>query len=159
MATAAGAACAYHPETNDNVHLRSAGSEAGRHRGPQESGVGVLQRQPAGAQRAGLRGCGGPVLGPLAGDAEAARRRASATRGRLSADSPLLGGPLTTGAGAEDPRSERPVFDPDEDVYRLPQPRPETDTSHDPRGLRDLIPPADPSREVDDWGRSERIFS
>jgi 1-acyl-sn-glycerol-3-phosphate acyltransferase len=28
----------------------------------------------------------------------------------------------------------------------------------DPRLLRDLIPRADPSREVDDWGRSERVF-
>jgi 1-acyl-sn-glycerol-3-phosphate acyltransferase len=51
------------------------------------------------------------------------------------------------------------VFDPDEDVYRLPQPYPESETTHDARGLRDLIPPPDPSREVDDWGRSERIFS
>jgi 1-acyl-sn-glycerol-3-phosphate acyltransferase len=29
----------------------------------------------------------------------------------------------------------------------------------DPRRLRELIPSADPSREVDDWGRSERVFS
>jgi 1-acyl-sn-glycerol-3-phosphate acyltransferase len=28
----------------------------------------------------------------------------------------------------------------------------------EPRLLRDLIPRADPSREVDDWGRSERVF-
>ncbi|MEA2443977.1 MAG: hypothetical protein QOJ12_1269 [Thermoleophilales bacterium] len=119
----------------------------------------VIQRQPAGPPWAGLRGCGGPILGPLADDAEAARRRASATRGRLSADSPLLGGPLPGGAGAENPRSRRPAFDPDEDVYRLPQPRPETDTTHDPRGLRELIPPQDPTRAVDDWGRSERVFS
>src|SRR3954447_4587161 len=158
MATAAGAACAYHPETNDNVHLRSAGSEAGRHRGPQESGVGVLQRQPAGAQRAGLRGCGGPVLGPLAGDAEAARRRAAATRGRLSADSPLLGGPLTTGAGADEPPAHPPEFDPPEAAERLPQPRPEQETALDPRALRDLLPSPDESRALDDWGRSERVF-
>src|SRR5215216_3744084 len=138
-------------ETNDNVHLRSTGSEAGRHRGPQESGVDVLQREPAGPQRARLRGCGGPVLGSLAGDAEAARRRASATRGRLSVDSPLLGGPLTTGAGAEEPRADRPEFDPHEDVYRLPQPRPE-------RELRELLPAPDESRALDDWGRSERVF-
>src|SRR5829696_1366898 len=158
MGRAAGAASAYHPETNDNVHLRSAGSEAGRHRGPQERRVGVVQRQPAGPERAGLRGCGGPVLGPLAGDAEAARRRASATRGRLSADSPLLGGPLTTGAGAEEPRAERPEFDPHEDVYRLPQPRPELERQEDPRALRELLPAPDESRALDDWGRSERVF-
>jgi 1-acyl-sn-glycerol-3-phosphate acyltransferase len=29
----------------------------------------------------------------------------------------------------------------------------------DPRLLRDLIPRPDPAREVDDWGRSERVFS
>jgi 1-acyl-sn-glycerol-3-phosphate acyltransferase len=34
----------------------------------------------------------------------------------------------------------------------------ELDERFDPRALRDLIPQADPSREVDDWGRSERFF-
>jgi 1-acyl-sn-glycerol-3-phosphate acyltransferase len=97
-------------------------------------------------------------LGPLAGDAESARRRASATRGRLSADSPLLGGPLTNDADAEEPRSRRPEFDPSEDVYRLPQPRPERELVEDPRALRELLPPPDESRAVDDWGRSERVF-
>jgi 1-acyl-sn-glycerol-3-phosphate acyltransferase len=29
---------------------------------------------------------------------------------------------------------------------------------YDPRALRELIPPPDTSREVDDWGRSERVF-
>jgi 1-acyl-sn-glycerol-3-phosphate acyltransferase len=29
----------------------------------------------------------------------------------------------------------------------------------DPRRLRELIPTSDPSREVDDWGRSERVFA
>jgi 1-acyl-sn-glycerol-3-phosphate acyltransferase len=29
----------------------------------------------------------------------------------------------------------------------------------DPRALRELIPAPDPSRDVDDWGRSERVFS
>jgi 1-acyl-sn-glycerol-3-phosphate acyltransferase len=33
------------------------------------------------------------------------------------------------------------------------------DREPDPRRLRELIPTADPSREIDDWGRSERIFS
>jgi 1-acyl-sn-glycerol-3-phosphate acyltransferase len=97
-------------------------------------------------------------VGPLAEDAEAARRRASAGRGRLSRDSPLLGGPLTSGAGAEEPRSDAPEFDPHEDVYRLPQPRPAAEP-YDPRALRELIPAPDPSRDVDDWGRSERVFS
>jgi len=33
------------------------------------------------------------------------------------------------------------------------------DTDADPRLLRELIPAPDPGREVDDWGRSERVFS
>ena len=38
-------------------------------------------------------------------------------------------------------------------------PRPEHGgESSEPRLLRDLIPRQDPSREVDDWGRSERVF-
>ena len=99
------------------------------------------------------------VLGPLAEDAEAARRRASATRGRLSPDSPLLGGPLTTGAGAEEPRADAPGVRPAR--RRLPAARSrgrQASSRHDPRALRELIPAADPSREVDDWGRSERVF-
>jgi len=34
----------------------------------------------------------------------------------------------------------------------------EADPRFDPRALRELIPQADPGREVDDWGRSERVF-
>jgi 1-acyl-sn-glycerol-3-phosphate acyltransferase len=98
-------------------------------------------------------------LGPLAGDAEAARRRASATRGRLSADSPLLGGPLENGAGAEEPRPRRPEFETaSDDPYSLPERRRERETAVDPRALRELLPPPDTSRAVDDWGRSERVF-
>jgi 1-acyl-sn-glycerol-3-phosphate acyltransferase len=40
-------------------------------------------------------------------------------------------------------------------------PRPESvegDDGFDPRALRELIPKPDGSREVDDWGRSERVF-
>jgi 1-acyl-sn-glycerol-3-phosphate acyltransferase len=37
-------------------------------------------------------------------------------------------------------------------------PRPD-ETASAPRLLRDLIPRAEPGREVDDWGRSERVFS
>jgi 1-acyl-sn-glycerol-3-phosphate acyltransferase len=55
-------------------------------------------------------------------------------------------------------RAEQPAFDPDEDVYRLPEPRAPSEADGDPRALRELIPAADPSREVDDWGRSERVF-
>jgi 1-acyl-sn-glycerol-3-phosphate acyltransferase len=40
----------------------------------------------------------------------------------------------------------------------LPRRRSPEDGEPDPRALRALIPAADPSREVDDWGRSERVF-
>jgi 1-acyl-sn-glycerol-3-phosphate acyltransferase len=120
--------------------------------------VGGLHGYPAGPAREGLRGCGGRVLGALAEDAEAARRRASATRGRLSVDSPLLGGPLTSGAGAEHPRALAPAFDPDEDVFKFPQSPARREPETNLRALRELIPAPDPSRAIDDWGRSEHAF-
>jgi 1-acyl-sn-glycerol-3-phosphate acyltransferase len=39
----------------------------------------------------------------------------------------------------------------------LPE-RADGDDGFDPRALRELIPQTDTSREVDDWGRSERVF-
>src|SRR5690242_4994806 len=59
-------------------------------------------------------------------------------RRHLSSESPLLGGPLPSGAGAEEPRGRAVAYDEDADVY--------------------LLPDAHPRREVDDWGRSERVF-
>jgi 1-acyl-sn-glycerol-3-phosphate acyltransferase len=98
-------------------------------------------------------------MGSPAEEAPGARRRAPAGRGRLSADSPLLGGPLDSGAGAEEPRAEHSGFDPREDPYSLPRRRVEqVETGSDLRTLRALIPVRDTSREVDDWGRSERVF-
>jgi 1-acyl-sn-glycerol-3-phosphate acyltransferase len=99
-------------------------------------------------------------VGPTAEEAQRTGRRASARRGRLSADSPLLGGPLTSGAGAEEPRAAAAEFDPRADPYQLPsvERRDPADAEPDPRLLRDLIPAQDPGREVDDWGRSERVF-
>jgi 1-acyl-sn-glycerol-3-phosphate acyltransferase len=99
-------------------------------------------------------------VGPTAEEAQGARRRAAARRGRLTADSPLLGGPLTSGAGAEEPRARALEYDPRADPYELPSVDvPESaETDPDPRLLRDLIPAQDPGREVDDWGRSERVF-
>jgi 1-acyl-sn-glycerol-3-phosphate acyltransferase len=89
-----------------------------------------------------------------------ARRRTPASRGRLSPDSPLLGGPLDSGAGAEDPTPAPEEFDARRDIYELGDgPRIADDREPDPRRLRELIPTAEPSREIDDWGRSERIFS
>jgi 1-acyl-sn-glycerol-3-phosphate acyltransferase len=96
-------------------------------------------------------------VGPPPEEAQAARRRAPAGRGHLSADSPLLGGPLTTSAGAEEPRARPAEFDPRADSLEVPRPRDDSDLP-EPRLLRDLIPRHEPGREVDDWGRSERVF-
>jgi 1-acyl-sn-glycerol-3-phosphate acyltransferase len=98
-------------------------------------------------------------VGPTAEEAQGARRRAPARRGRLTADSPLLGGPLTSNAGAEEPRAGGAAYDPRDDPYELPSFEPaDREPETDPRLLRDLIPAPDPGREVDDWGRSERVF-
>ena len=53
----------------------------------------------------------------------------------------------------------RPAYDVDADVYRLPVP--EAPAAAEPPPLRDLtglISPPDPERQVDDWGRSERVY-
>lgn len=97
-------------------------------------------------------------MGPLAEETQRARGRASARRGRLSSDSPLLGGPLDTGAGAEEPRSAAVAYEPHDDPYAQPTPA-TAEEAGDPRLLRELIPVAEPGRELDDWGRSERVFS
>jgi 1-acyl-sn-glycerol-3-phosphate acyltransferase len=100
-------------------------------------------------------------VGSPAEETEGARRRAPASRGRLSAQSPLLGGPLQSDAGAEDARPAPPEFDAHHDIYDLREPPRLADDGlePDPRQLRALIPAADASREVDDWGRSERVFA
>src|SRR3954454_15861034 len=87
---------------------------------------------------------------------EDARRRPTSRRG-LSEDSPLLGGSLSVGAGAEAPRAPAKDFEPRHDELGLPQPEERAEPA--PRDLNELIPPADGSRELDDWGRSERVFS
>ena len=78
-------------------------------------------------------------------------------RPRLTSDSPLLGGQIAAEAGDEEATRVRPAYDADADVYRLPAPEPEAA----PPPLRDLtglISPPDPDRQVDDWGRSERVY-
>jgi 1-acyl-sn-glycerol-3-phosphate acyltransferase len=91
--------------------------------------------------------------------ARRSRRRAPASRHGLSDDSPLLGGPLTVEAGAEEPRAPEPGFDPRQGELDLPSPGPaEPVREPDPRELRRLIPAPDPSRALDDWGRSQRVF-
>jgi 1-acyl-sn-glycerol-3-phosphate acyltransferase len=69
-------------------------------------------------------------------------------RGKLSADSPLVGSMRETDQG----------FDPRTDVLDLPEPRPEPESQPDPRMLSRLIPTAEPDRQIDDWGRSETTF-
>jgi 1-acyl-sn-glycerol-3-phosphate acyltransferase len=66
---------------------------------------------------------------------------------------------LTSDAGAEEPRPSEPEFDARDDPFELPRERSREDFEPDPRALRELIPAPDASREVDDWGRSERVFS
>ena len=62
------------------------------------------------------------------------------------------------GAGAEEPRAQAAEFDPRHDPLGIAAPpRPPAD-HHEPRELRNLLPAAEPEREVDDWGRSERVF-
>ncbi len=77
-------------------------------------------------------------------------------RRTLSADSPLLGGPLAAEAGAEDPPVPGVAYDHHADVYRLPGAEPPEPPQL--RELTGLIAPPDPDRQVDDWGRSERVF-
>ena len=98
-------------------------------------------------------------MGPLAEETQGARRRAPARRGRLSADSPLLGGPHPSLVDAEDRQPRATGYDPREDPFELPRLEPaDDDGPSDPRLLRDLIPADEPGRELDDWGRSERVF-
>jgi 1-acyl-sn-glycerol-3-phosphate acyltransferase len=90
---------------------------------------------------------------PTEHDRSVSGKRPASRRG-LSEDSPLLGGPLSVGAGAEEPRSPEEAFDARGDDLELPRHQ----AQPDPRELRELIPSADESRELDDWGRSQRVF-
>src|SRR3954452_20101773 len=86
-------------------------------------------------------------------------RRATQTERRrfLSTESPLLGGPLPAEAGAEDIPVATTTYDPDADVYRMR--KPVREVGREPlRDLRSLVPEYDEGRQVDDWGRSERIY-
>jgi 1-acyl-sn-glycerol-3-phosphate acyltransferase len=77
---------------------------------------------------------------------------------RLDADSPLLGGPLSAGAGAEESPPPDPAYDADGDDYATPEPQPEIGDGHDLAELRELLPEADSGRALDDWGRSEAVL-
>ncbi len=86
------------------------------------------------------------------------QRQRRPARGQLSDDSPLLGGPLTTEAGAEEPRAPRPAYDPRDDPLQMARESPPAVADSEPRRLRQLIPVHEESRALDDWGRSERVF-
>jgi 1-acyl-sn-glycerol-3-phosphate acyltransferase len=70
-----------------------------------------------------------------------AERRTPTSRSGLSRESPLLG------------------YDARTSVLDLPPaPEPEPAEEVDLRDLRELVPAAEPGRQIDDWGRSERVF-
>ncbi len=70
-----------------------------------------------------------------------AERRTPTSRSGLSRESPLLG------------------YDPRGNVLDMPHmPEPVDEPGPDLRELRRLVPAAEPGREVDDWGRSQRVF-
>jgi 1-acyl-sn-glycerol-3-phosphate acyltransferase len=70
-----------------------------------------------------------------------AERRTPTSRSGLSRESPLLG------------------YDARVNVLDLPrEPEPASEPPADLRELRELVPAAEPGREVDDWGRSQRVF-
>ena len=88
-------------------------------------------------------------------------RRATQTERRrfLSPESALIGGPVPAEAGAEDPPVASETYEAEADVYRIPAPAPKPEGEPSPlRDLRTLVPEQDPDRQVDDWGRSERIY-
>jgi 1-acyl-sn-glycerol-3-phosphate acyltransferase len=85
-------------------------------------------------------------------------RRRPASRHGLSDDSPLLGGPLHAEAGAEDAPPPEAEYDARPDALGLPRSGPRAASEPDLRELRQLVPAAEPGRQLDDWGRSERVL-
>ena len=57
-----------------------------------------------------------------------------------------------------DPARGTEGFDPRADALGLPGAAPPDDPDPDPRALRQLLPPEEPGRAIDDWGRSETAF-
>jgi 1-acyl-sn-glycerol-3-phosphate acyltransferase len=90
---------------------------------------------------------------------------------RLDADSPILGGRVLEGdeavpdmggapdpaAGAEESNGYQEPYEPDADDLS-PPPEPAPRSAHLP-DLRALLPASEEERSLDDWGRSERVFS
>jgi 1-acyl-sn-glycerol-3-phosphate acyltransferase len=71
-----------------------------------------------------------------------AERRTPTSRHGLSSESPLLGYDARSGVLDLPPESEPPAAQEEVDLSRL----------------RELVPVAEPGRELDDWGRSQRVF-
>jgi len=82
-------------------------------------------------------------------------RKAVSRPGKLTGASPLLGGPLPSEAGAEEQGFPDGAYDDSADVYGLPQERRAPEPLRD---LRGLLSQPDRQRQVDDWGRSERVY-
>ena len=84
----------------------------------------------------------------------------AARTGRIDSSSPLLGGPLPSHtpaeAGAEEQGFVPARYDESADPYELPREPAEPQQLTD---LSKLLPEPDSARQVDDWGRSERIFN
>jgi 1-acyl-sn-glycerol-3-phosphate acyltransferase len=79
-------------------------------------------------------------------------RRRPRSRSGLAGDGPLLGGaPIGV--------AENDAYDARADELGLPrEPLTAPADEADLRDLRELVPAAEPGREIDDWGRSQRVF-
>ena len=86
----------------------------------------------------------------------AAVRRAAGTGS--ASDSPLLGGTLPSGRAPRSRARPTPTGTRSGDELGLPRRSGRAAPPRDPRELRELIPPREPGRALDDWGRSERVF-
>jgi 1-acyl-sn-glycerol-3-phosphate acyltransferase len=92
-------------------------------------------------------------------------RRAIGLGGKpLGTHSPLLGGPIENGDGerhAPSPDRQPPAFDPAADRLASGPPsalEPPESARLPIEKLRELLPEPVPNRELDDWGRSERMM-
>ena len=81
--------------------------------------------------------------------------------GGLGGEAPILGGELTAEAGSEERQAPAAPYDARADAYVEPKPDASEngDAPADDLAATDLLPAPDPARNVDDWGRSERVVS
>ncbi len=85
-------------------------------------------------------------------------RRPASRRG-LSEDSPLLGGPAPAPDAVGASRAPGEGYDPRSGELDLPVSAPtRAGFEPDERQLRELIPAVETGRQLDDWGRSQRVF-